>query len=407
MFNAQVRLLMWLKNGLLCSMGYAKFRAHQLFDGYNLREDDAVLVTTEDGIVDAIVPIADAGDNVQILTGILSPGFINCHCHLELSHMKAAIPEGTGLVSFVSQVMQNRHVAEEKIREAIGKAEDEMFGNGIVAVGDICNNTLTIPQKMKRRIRYHNFIEASGFHPAIAEERFQRAVSIFNEYTRQLAITRSSNSIVPHSPYSVSDPLWKKIIHFPGNHLMCIHNQESPVEDELFITGQGDLLKLYHTLGIDISFFKASGKTSLQTYLHHFTSNQQLILVHNVCTKKNDLDILGSAAGPINLFFCLCPNANLYITGKLPPVEMLYKENVRIVLGTDSIASNRQLSILAEMKTIQQNFPAIQMDELFKWATLNGAQALGMDNVLGSFEKGKQPGVILVNKDLSGTKRIL
>ena len=119
-----------------------------------------------------------------------------------------------------------------------------------MAVGDICNNTLTLPQKLKERIIYHNFIEASGVAPGMADVRFERAVEIFNAYEKQHSYA-FSNSIVPHAPYSVSEELWKKIIHFPGNKLQTIHNQETRSENELFIAKQGDFLQFYQELNID------------------------------------------------------------------------------------------------------------------------------------------------------------
>ncbi len=169
----------WILFRLLQAMSYKKFCADQLFDGYRLLDNQQVLITTDEGIVEAIVDVKEAGDEIQHYDGILSPGFINCHCHLELSHMRGKIAERTGLIEFVSQVMKYRHFAEADILQEIEKAEDEMLGNGIVAVGDICNNTLTLPQKEKGRIRYHNFIEASGFIPSMADQRFEKAVDCF------------------------------------------------------------------------------------------------------------------------------------------------------------------------------------------------------------------------------------
>src|SRR4026207_1037266 len=104
-------------------MSYKKFRADQLFDGYHLLDDQQVLITTEEGVIENIVPINEAGDDVQQFSGILSPGFINCHCHLELSHMKGMINEGTGLTDFVFNVVTQRHLPEEEILNAIEKAE--------------------------------------------------------------------------------------------------------------------------------------------------------------------------------------------------------------------------------------------------------------------------------------------
>ncbi len=344
-------------------------------------------------VVDVIAS-TEAGDGIERFDGILSPGFINCHCHLELSHMRGHIPKHTGLVDFVLKVVNERHYEEPEILSAIEKAEEEMLHTGIVAVGDICNNTLTIPQKLKGRLMYHNFMEASGFPPPVAETRFNRSADFYNEYSKRLP----SNSIVPHAPYSVSPDMFRMINEFPGNDLLTMHNQEIAEENELFKKGTGDLLRMYAKMGIDVSFFKPSGKSSLQTVLPCFTNKQSLILVHNVCTSEEDIDFLKpQTSNPKpQTFFCLCPNANLYISNKLPDVMMFITKGVDIVLGTDSLASNDQLSILEEMKTIQENAAQVDLASLLQWATVNGARALQMNDVLGSFEKGKRPGIVLI-----------
>jgi aminodeoxyfutalosine deaminase len=386
-------------------MAYKKFKADLLFDGYNFCPGQQVLITTENGTIEAVVPAGEAGDDIQQLGGILSPGFVNCHCHLELSHMKGMIGERTGLADFVFKVITQRHLPEEEIGSAIEKAEDEMLANGIIAVGDICNNILTIPQKAKGRLHYHNFIEASGFNPAIVTTRFERSLNFFNEYVRSARSQPGRNSIVPHAPYSVADELWEKIIYFPGNHLMTIHNQETTAENEWFIDKKGDFVDFYKNMNIDVSFFEAPGKSSLQSYLLKFLKNQPVVLVHNVHTSEEDL-LFAKASGR-KISWCFCPNANLYIGGQLPAIDMFMKHGSEIVLGTDSLASNHQLSILEEIKTIHQQFPLISRDELLRWATINGARALQMDKLLGSFEPGKQPGVLLCESNLSSVTRLL
>jgi imidazolonepropionase-like amidohydrolase len=77
------------------------------------------------------------------------------------------------------------------------------------------------------------------------------------------------------------------------------------------------------------------------------------------------------------------------------------------VIGTDSLASNHQLSIAAELKTIRQHFPHIESAELLRWSTFNGARALGLDHILGSFEKGKEPGVLTIQEDFSVVNRLI
>lgn len=362
------------------------------------------MITGETGVVAGMIDEKDAGGDVEKLKGILCPGFINAHCHLELSHMKGHIPRHTGLVDFVLKVISERHYAEHDILKAIEVAEDEMLQNGIVAVGDICNNTFTISQKSKNRLQYHNFIEASGFVPTIAKQRFDKSVEILKEY--QTTNNHQRATINPHAPYSVSPAMFEMIDNLPNNNLLTIHNQETEAENEFFEKGTGDFLRLYQQMGIDISFFKPHQKTSLQTWLPHFTKGQTIISVHNATTSQSDIDFLKlKTQNPkLKTFFCLCPNANLYISNTLPNVKMLMQHTDNIVLGTDSLASNDELSIWGEIKTLQTNFPEIDMAVLLKWATGNGARALQMDEKLGSFEKGKQPGVILI--DENGSNKI-
>jgi len=85
----------------------------------------------------------------------------------------------------------------------------------------------------------------------------------------------------------------------------------------------------------------------------------------------------------------------------------LRKYRAHITIGTDSLASNHQLSVLAELKTIHQQFPTIPVLELLQWGTINGARALQLETTLGSFEAGKQPGVVVIDNDLTTVKRLL
>ena len=406
-------------------MAYRKFKADYLFTGHELADSDSVLITSGDGTVQSIIPAAEAGEGVEIHRGLLSPGFVNCHCHLELSHLKGQLPERTGLVDFLSAVIRRRgeQLPAERIRLSIAAGEQEMLDNGIVAVGDICNTADTIPQKAGGRLYYHNFIETMGFVEQAAANRFADSLGVFNAFAEAYTLPGESNSIVPHAPYSVSSALFRLIAGFPGNRLLTIHNQESAAENEFYLSGKGDFLRLYQLLGLDVSFFRGTGKRSLESFLPYFGRNQSLILVHNVATEEEDLANLPDSGGPgtgrpgmgsPDLFFCLCPNANLYISGQLPDVELLQRHGCRIVIGTDSLASNHQLSILEELKTLQRAFPQLSTPTLLQWATESGARALQLDAVLGSFSPGRQPGVVLIENfgggllgPATGAKRLL
>ncbi len=377
-----------------------------LFDGYRLRRNE-VLITDENGTIETIASREEAGDDVQVLQGILCPGFINCHCHLELSHMRGLIPEQTGLVDFVFNVVTQRHFSEEIIFDTIAGAEAEMIKSGIVAVGDICNNSVTISQKEKNNISYYNFIEVSGWLPEVAQARIENAAVVYEAFS-QLSSVNGEQSLVPHAPYSVSEKLWLLLQPYFQNKTVSIHNQETNFEDELFMQGGGDFMRMYSLMKIDSSFFSPSGKSSLQTYFPKLETARNVMLVHNTFTRKADVLYARkrATANRQNLFWCLCINANLYIESAVPPVNLLLENECNIVLGTDSLASNRSLNMLDEIKTLKKKFPQLTIEQLLQFATLNGAKALNMENEFGSFEHGKRPGVLLLTDDLSEVKRL-
>ena len=106
-------------------------------------------------------------------------------------------------------------------------------------------------------------------------------------------------------------------------------------------------------------------------------------------------------------FFCLCANANLYIEGRMPPVDLFRKNNCKIVLGTDSYSSNWQLSIAKEMEAVQKYFPHIPIETILQWATNNGAKALGWEDDLGNIKNGKKSAVTLIDNGLASSRRLI
>ena len=381
-------------------MRYRKLKADYLFTGEKLLNTENVLIADTNGEIINVIDVKDAGEEIETYHGILSPGFINAHCHLELSHLKNVIPEKTGLIDFVFKVVSERYFAEEEILNAIEKGEEEMLKNGIVAVGDICNYSTTVSQKIKRNISYYNFIEISGWLPEIAAARFEKRKIAFEEFDKNNLIA----CIVPHAPYSVSEILWKKITALFTGKTVTIHNQETADEDLFFKEGKGDFVRMFEKMKMDNSFFKPTKKGSVESYFKNLSRAKSVILVHNTFTKQADLNFINQHKNEEQLIsFCLCPNANLYIENALPPVDLFLRNDCNIILGTDSLASNRQLNILEEIKTIHEKFPTIKTETFLKWATMNGAKALQMEDQIGNFETGKKPGVVLI-ENVEGDK---
>ena len=138
--------------------------------------------------------------------------------------------------------------------------------------------------------------------------------------------------------------------------------------------------------------------SSLESTISFYPDLKKLLLVHNTFTSRKDIELATKHFDQNKVYWVLCPNANLYIENRLPEVLIENRENIEICIGTDSLASNYSLSILEEMKTLQKHFPSISLGELIKWASLNGAKALGIEDKYGSFEVGKKPGVVWINK---------
>ncbi|MBC7868388.1 MAG: amidohydrolase family protein [Gloeobacteraceae cyanobacterium ES-bin-316] len=400
---------------------YRKFKPTTIFTGSKMLSEGHVLILTDEGLVHDIVPELQAGADLQLLDGVLSPGFINAHCHIELSHMKGVIPMHTGLVEFVKQVITKREGAgspvvsgslSEEIYEqrldhklnAMTSAVEELFNGGTVAVGDICNTADSVELKKNSRLHWHNFIEVSGFVDAVAEKRLQSCKATLAAFVKNQPL--SGNSLCPHAAYSVSKTLFQLLNEQTGDQIVSIHNQETLAENELYRFKTGGFLNLYSELGIQIGGFAGTGKTSLQSWLPYFNRGQKIISVHNTFTSTEDILFAKTESAGTELSFCICINANLYIENSLPPLEMLIKNNCSIVLGTDSYASNSQLNMMDEINSIQKHFPAISLETILKWATINGAKALGLDNRFGTFEKGKKPGLVLIDVEKGLSKRV-
>jgi cytosine/adenosine deaminase-related metal-dependent hydrolase len=379
---------------------YHKFKPQSLFTGNTIIDgDNRVVVTTKDGTIVDIISASEAGEDIQVLGGLLCPGFINAHCHLELSHLKGAIPTETGLSEFVKQIVPKRAAALEAIEEAIEAAENEMFENGIVAVGDICNTADTIATKTKGKIAYYNFVEIYGLDPLLAAQKMNEGLLLQMQYVA----ANLKAVVIPHASYSVPAALLQILAKKYGSHTVSIHNQETKAENDFFEKKIGAFVDMYARVGVDLDFFTPTKTTSLQSVLPYLKDTAKSIWVHNSFT--SEADIKAVQATSTDAYWCLCPSANQYIENTMPPVQLLRDQHANIVVGTDSYASNWSLNMLDELKRIQLHNPQIPIAEMLTWITSNGARALQMEDKLGSIEVGKKPGLSLI-KNLSSADQL-
>lgn len=334
-------------------------------------------------------------EDLEIYEGALVPGFVNTHCHLELSHMKGKVETGTTLIPFITNVVQRREASEAIIQNAITEADNYMYENGIVAVGDISNQADTFERKSKSKIRYYNFIEMFDF---LQEGDAQKTYDQYRAVYDELQLPEGhQKTCVPHAPYSVSNSLFKLIntANSGDTKTVSIHNQETLPENELFETGTGGFVDFYGGFGISLDAFRPNHKPAIHYALANLDPVHRTLFVHNTLTTRDDIQAAHTWSDKV--YWATCPNANLYIENRLPNYQAFIDTEARMTIGTDSLTSNWQLSILDEMKTILRYQSYLSFETVLRWATLNGAEALGFEQDFGSIEIGKRPGINLLN----------
>jgi cytosine/adenosine deaminase-related metal-dependent hydrolase len=361
----------------------------------------AVLTTEDDGTIISVE--SSGGDLVEnhsteFYNGIIIPGFVNCHCHLELSHMKGHTSEGKGLGGFIGQIISTRNVNKETISTSACSADNYMFKEGIVLCADICNTSDSFKIKKESKLTYINLLEVYGLDPSTAEKRIEEIMNI----ARSAKEMDLSFSLVPHSVYSLSLSLFRLLRKKNlNNKVTSIHFMEAEEEESFLKNQSGALISSYKNAGLLPPRLELA-KSHADVVINEITRSGNLILVHNVFADRNTIRKIQERG---NLYWCLCPKSNLFLENRIPPLNLLLEEGCTIVIGTDSLASNTNLSILEELKTLQFYWPDIPIENLVSWATLNGAKALGEEARFGKIEKGKKPGILLLqNVDLQNMK---
>lgn len=361
------------------------FSSDFIFDGNQFLPPGSSILINERGVLKAVYDYIPS--ETYVLPGLIMPGMINVHCHLELSYLKNRIPSGQGLICFLNHInaLYRESRNENQILSAIEQAEAEMLKSGIVAVGDICNTPDTLTQKLKKKMQYINFAETFGVLDSNAESRFNHVLTL-------VEIFREAGLLVfpvPHAPYSVSPALFEKI-NQDTSSISTIHNQECLAENDLFAKGEGEFVSFLQQFGLyDLP---GKGNTSLQWFWPKLSRKQQIILVHNTFTSAEDIHFVQHSTQKV--FWCLCPKANQYIEQRVADPRPFIKSGANIVLGTDSLASNDSLNILSEIQWLHAHYPEVSIEKMLHWATGAGADALQISDQFGRLKPDSSPGIL-------------
>ena len=334
--------------------------------------------------------------DTEFYSGILCPGFVNAHNHVELSHLLGAFEQATGMSGFINQINALRDTVDKEGRlKALEYQMEKMYTEGVQAMADISNCSESFACKAKSPMYTRTFLELFGSEPKDADcvlESGKELAKVAKEYGIDAAIT-------PHSCYTMSPQLLAMAAQEGlKSGYLSYHSQESDEEEELIKSGTGALADNYKGRGLSTP--PVTGKPALVYFIDRLLSFSEspvrgnILLVHNVAINQESIDYAKEhLASP---YFAICPLSNIFIHRALPPIDLMRENGLQICLGTDSLSSNTVLSIAKEIVCLHKNFPHIELAEILQWASLNGARMLGKEDKLGSFEVGKQPGAVLI-----------
>jgi cytosine/adenosine deaminase-related metal-dependent hydrolase len=333
----------------------------------------------------------------EYLEGILVPGFANAHCHVELSHMKGLFRQGTGMDGFIQQINALRlTVSQEERIAALTEQMEQMYAEGVSVMADISNCDESFECKASSPIYTRTYLEVFGTEPEDAPQILAGAIKL-QEKAERMGLDAAPT---PHSPYTMS-PLLNRLSAAEGlkSGYISYHNQESDQEEDMIRYGTGELAEDYKARGCSMP--PVTGESALKYFLDNLQKEVKapiegrVLLVHNTVTDQESIDeALKVLKSP---YWAVCPLSNIFIHRILPPLELLMANNLTICVGTDSLSSNLQLSMVEEIRCIQGHFPHIPLEEILKWCCLNGACAVGVEERFGSFTPGKRPGIVLID----------
>ena len=344
-----------------------------------------------------ILAVGTCPTEEKVSEGALAPGFVNAHCHVELSHLHKKFVKGSGMAGFIDQINALRDWAgREKKQVLVKEWMDKMWKDGVSAMADISNDDSSFEVKASHSIYTRTFLEVFGSEPEMCEG-VMADVTELQKVADEAGIDAAPT---PHSCYTMSPQLLSESAAAGLKRgYISYHSQESQEEEDLLLTGSGAMYE--NRVRNGMSTPPVTGESSLKYFIqrlaaaHEEPYDEHILLVHNVCLNQDDIDAAKKVMN--NVWWAICPLSNIFIHNALPPIALMRKNGLAIALGTDSLSSNDDLDMVAEMICLHANFPEVPMSEILTWASLNGARFLSKESDLGSLEKGKKPGIVHIS----------
>jgi len=353
------------------------------------------VVTVENGtIVDVAAHSTDARQAQDLGEVVLLPGLVNAHTHLEFS--QHSVPLGTPdmtLPDWIRLVIADRKRAGRDSNESVTTGLRESLSGGVVALGNIATSALS--DKSRTVPRLLQFQEVIGFSAARLESSLAELQQRLNTcHDSKPTPSSPAQGISPHAPYTVHPHLLGRLVDEAISRELpvAMHLAESPEELELLSHGTGSFRDLLEERSMWDATAISLGTTPLD-YLRILARAPRAIVVHGNYLSSAEIEFL--ARKSIRMSVVYCPRTHEYFQHARYPLREMLSAGVRVAFGTDSRASNPDLSLFGEMRCAAR-LHRLSPTEVVRMATLTGAEVLGWDTMIGSIRPGKRADLIAV-----------
>jgi cytosine/adenosine deaminase-related metal-dependent hydrolase len=362
---------------------------------------DGAVVVDERGEVHDVGPAGEvltrnAGARVERVRGVVMPGLVNAHTHVELSAMRGRVPGGSGFVPWVEHMIGMRaELAPEEDADAIERAVEELDAACTVGVGDVTNSLAAVGPLARRGIVGCVFHEAFGVEREPLMLRIEAMPRIVEERVGSWPSRDLAYAPAPHTLYTTHPEGVKQLLRLARERgaRTSLHLAEHAAERRFLESGDGPVSEWYASrlkLRRDLLECPARSPVALADDLGAI--GPSVLLVHLTDARPEELELVVRRGAPV----VFCPRSNLHIETKLPPLLAARAAGLLPALGTDSLASNASLDVLAEARALADRFPTVPAEELLRMATWAGARALGRSDV-GRIARGARPGLFAID----------
>ena len=352
---------------------------------------------TPEGVVTGVGICDDPTKEEIFLESAITPGFVNAHCHVELSYMWKLFRKGTGMAGFIDQInaLRDTKPLQEKIAD-IRHWMDLMWERGVSAMADISNCDDSFAIKRESPMYTRTFLEVFGTEPEDCESVMEGVMKL-KEKADAMGLDAAPT---PHACYTMSPELLTAVsAEGLKSGFLSYHSEETDEEEDMIKYGKGAMWDNRKAAGMSVP--PVTGKSSLLYFIdrlrkaHPAPFDEHILLVHEVCMDQEGIDAVKEVMR--HPYVALCPCSNIFIHNALPPVDLMRRNGLKITVGTDSLSSNDDLDMVRELYCLQAAFKDLPLGELLTWACANGAEFLGKEKTLGTIGIGKCPGLVFID----------